>query len=56
MANPIRKVTEKSTQFGLKELAWGASIIYADVKIKGQDDVVKISHPIILMEKSERLK
>jgi hypothetical protein len=53
--NPVRKITDRNTHFGLKELAWGQSTIYADVKIKGQDDPVTLSHPIILMEKSERL-
>ena len=50
--NPVRKVTDRITRFALKELAWGSSRvpIYADVKIRGQDPIVSLSHPIDLTE------
>jgi hypothetical protein len=51
----VQKVTHRDSHFGLKELAWGSSTLFADVKIKGQDDVISLSHPIILTEKGERL-
>ena len=53
--NPIRTVTDRNTQFELKELAWGASTIRADVKMKGQEDLITLSHPIILTEAGPRL-
>lgn len=51
----VQKVTDRDGHFGLKELAWGSSTLFADVKIKGQDDVISLSNPIILTEKGERL-
>jgi hypothetical protein len=39
----------------MKELAYGPSTIYADVKIKGQDKLVTISHPITLTDTGPRL-
>jgi hypothetical protein len=51
----VQKVTNRDSHFGLKELAWGSSTLFADVKIKGEDDVISLSHPIILTEKGERL-
>jgi hypothetical protein len=53
--NPIRPVTDRTTQFELKELAWGASTIHADVKMKGQEEVITLSHPIVLTETGPRL-
>jgi hypothetical protein len=51
----VQKVTDRDSHFGLKELAWGSSTLFADVKIKGEDDIISLSHPIILTEKGERL-
>jgi hypothetical protein len=47
---PIRKVTERKTRFELAELAWGPSTLYADVKIEKQDNIISLSHPIVLTE------
>ena len=56
--NPVRELKAsdyRMTQFELKELAWGDSTIYADVKIEGQEDIVKLWYPITLSEESKRL-
>ena len=52
----VRTVTEDERNtlfFEFKELAWGGSTVYADVKIKGQDEIIRLSHPIILTETGE---
>jgi hypothetical protein len=46
--DPIRIVTDRKTKFSLKELAWGNSVINAEVKVKGQMELIKLSHPIDL--------
>jgi hypothetical protein len=51
----IQKVDNRERHFELKELAYGPSTIYAEVKLKGQDNPVTLSHPIILTEEGERL-
>jgi len=39
-----------------EELSGGrASTVYADVKIKGQDEIITLSHPIVLTEEGPRL-
>lgn len=53
--NQIRKIDDRSTCFGMKELAYGPSTIHADVKIKAQDKLVTISHTITLTETGPRL-
>jgi hypothetical protein len=37
-ANQTKTVDDRSSCFGMKELAYGPSIIYANVKINGQND------------------
>ena len=56
-ANQIKTIGKegRSTCFEMKELAWGASTINADVKIEGQDKLVALSHPIILTKTGPRL-
>ena len=48
--NHVRKVIDRSTRFALKELAWGSSTVYTEVKIRGQDTTINLSHPIDLAE------
>lgn len=53
--NPVQKKYDRSRNFELKELAWGASTIRAEVKIKDQDKLVKLSRFVNLSETGERL-
>ena len=46
---------DRSRNFELKELAWGESIIRAEVKIKGQEKRVKLSRFMNLSDSGERL-
>jgi Cdc6-like AAA superfamily ATPase len=53
--NRTQTKTDRTRHFELKELAWGPSTVYADVKIEGQDDIITLSHPIVLTEEGPRL-
>ena len=46
--NPERTITDRESHFKLKELAWGEFRLDAEVKIKGQHDLVKLSRYINL--------
>lgn len=46
--NPIQVVTDRKSRFKLKELAWGESSVRAEVKIKGQDQPIKLNRYINL--------
>lgn len=48
--NPIQKVSKRETRFMLKELAWGGSLLRAEVKVKGQEELIKLSRYINLTE------
>lgn len=48
--DPIRVIREKSTRFKLKELAWGASTLKAEVKLKDQQEPIMLSRHITLSE------
>lgn len=47
---PTRTVTDRSTKFKLKELAWGESMLKATVKISGQAEPVELFRYINLTE------
>jgi len=53
--NPEQIKHNRSRNFELKELAWGESTVRAEVKIKGQDGVIKLSRFINLSETGENL-
>lgn len=46
--NRIQIVTDRKSRFKLKELAWGESIVKAEVKIKDQQEPIKLSRYINL--------
>jgi hypothetical protein len=53
--NPIQKVTTRETRFKLKELAWGEAMLKADVKVKGQEEPIKLSRYINLTDRGPRI-
>lgn len=53
--NPEQVVTDRSSNFKLKELAWGEATLYAKVKIKNQDEVVELNRYINLSETGPRI-
>jgi len=53
---PVQPGGSRDQKFELKELANGHSLIRADVKIKGQEEMVHLSRFIDLMEESPKLK
>ncbi len=53
--NSVQKKYDRTRNFELKELAWGSSTIRAEVKIKDQENLVKLSRFINLAETGERL-
>jgi hypothetical protein len=46
---------DRKNHFELKELAWGTSTVNAEIKIKGQEDTIKLSRYINLSETGEKL-
>ena len=46
----IQKIDDRSTNFKLKDLAWGSFTLYADVKMDGQDDIISLSTRVNLGE------
>ena len=53
--NPEQIKYDRTRNFELKELAWGTSTVRAEVKIKEQEKLIKISRFINLSETGERL-
>jgi hypothetical protein len=53
--NPIQPVNDRKSHFKLKELAWGESILGAEVKIKDQDEPIHLSRYINLTETGPRI-
>lgn len=53
--NSEQTVFDRASQFKLKELAWGESNLKADVKIKDQDDIIKLSRYINLTETGPKI-
>jgi hypothetical protein len=55
--NPIQTSVNRQNRFKLKELAWGESILRAEVKVKvkGQDDLIKLSRYINLTQTGPRI-
>ncbi|MEP0265402.1 pYEATS domain-containing protein [Dokdonia sp.] len=53
--NPVQKKYDRTRNFELKELAWGTSTIRAEVKIKDQEKLIKLSRFINLSETGEKL-
>jgi hypothetical protein len=53
--NPIQTMTDRNTRFKLKELAWGEYTLRAEVKVKGQDEEIKLSRYINLTETGPRI-
>lgn len=51
----VQIVTDRSSRFKLKQLAWGESILRAEVKIKGQDDLIELSRYINLTQTGPRI-
>jgi tetratricopeptide (TPR) repeat protein len=51
----FQTVSDRRSQFKLKDLLWGSFTLYADVKFKGQDKLVTLSHRIERREQSPRL-
>jgi len=54
--NPVRPGGSRENSFELKELANGYSLVRAEVKIGGQNEMVYLSRFIDLMDESPRLK
>jgi len=48
--NPNQVVTDRKSHFKLKELAWGESNVRAEVKIKGQEQTIKLNRYINLTQ------
>lgn len=53
--NRVQTKTNRKDQFELKELAWGEFNLKAEVKIKGQQDLITLTRYINLNEKGENL-
>lgn len=53
--NIEQTVTNKDSQFKLKELAWGESNLKANVKIEKQDKLIQLSRYINLNESGSRI-
>jgi hypothetical protein len=53
--NPLQTKANRENQFELKELAWGEFNLKAMVKIKGQNDAIKLVRFINLTETGENL-
>jgi hypothetical protein len=53
--NPERTVTDRESNFKLKELAWGEFKLNAEVKIKGQHNLIKLSRYINLTMTGPRI-
>ncbi len=53
--NPVQTVTDRISRFKLKELAWGESMLRAKVKIKGQEEPIKLSRYINLTQTGPRI-
>jgi hypothetical protein len=54
--NPVQVGGPLNTNFELKELANGYSLLRAEVHVRGQQDPVRLSRFIDLMERSPPLK
>ncbi len=54
--NPVRPGGSRETSFELKELANGYSLVRAEVKVRGQNEMVYLSRFIDLTDESPRLK
>lgn len=54
--NNVQTKTNSANNFELKELAWGEFNIRAEVKIKGQEEIIYLSRYINLSETGENLK
>jgi MFS transporter, OFA family, oxalate/formate antiporter len=54
--DPVRKVLDRSNNFKLKELAWGSSTLYADIKVRHQDEIITVSEIIRLQTEGRRTK
>ena len=46
---------DRKKHFELKELAWGSSTVRAEIKIEGQEELIKLSRFINLSDTGERL-
>jgi len=53
--NPIQTITNRKSRFKLKELAWGESNLRAEVKVKGQDELIRLSRYINLTETGPKI-
>ncbi|MDV6347095.1 pYEATS domain-containing protein [Nitrosomonas sp. Is35] len=53
--NPIQIVTDRKSRFKLKELAWGESSVRAEIKIKEQEQTIKLSRYINLTQSGPRI-
>ena len=53
--NSVQTITDRKSHFKLKELAWGESNLNAEVKIKGQEQLIKLSRYINLTETGEKI-
>lgn len=54
-ANKLQIKMNKENNFELKELAWGEFNLRAEVKIKGQEELIKLARYINLTETGENL-
>jgi hypothetical protein len=46
--NPVQTTTDRASNFKLKELAWAEITLHAEVKVKGQQDLIRLSRYINL--------
>ncbi|MBB4805804.1 hypothetical protein HNP38_001076 [Chryseobacterium defluvii] len=53
--NPIQRSFDRNSKFQLKELAWGEFNLIASVKIKNQNDLIKLKRYINLTETGQNL-
>ncbi len=53
--NSVQTITDRKNHFKLKELAYGESNLKAEVKIKGQPELIKLSRYINLTETGPRI-
>ena len=53
--NQIQTSTDRKSHFKLKELAWGETTLRAEVRVKGQDELIKLSRYINLTQTGSKI-
>lgn len=53
--NQIQTSTDRKSRFKLKEIAWGEFTLRAEVKVEGQDDLIKLSRYVNLTQTGSKI-